>query len=193
MLGSCPLWTSFEQVTWGILFYPNKGSLGHLLEHENSSTGLNKRRLINLKVGSCKSTYLSLGLSFLLPTGICLPIYFFLNFYRPTYLLSTCTILPFLLSLYKSIYLHFLCFLSIIICLSSYLFNLSNLSNPFNLSNLSNLSILYPSIGRSILCILSILSIYRKNLFYRSIYLSVLFCSMLFYSICSSLFYSILI
>ena len=65
---------------------------------------------------------------------------FFLNFYRPpTYLLSTCTVLPFLLSLYKSIYLHFLCFLSIIICLSSYLFNLSNLSNPFNLSNLSEL------------------------------------------------------
>ena len=77
MLGSCPLWTSFEQVTWGILVYPNKGSLGHLLQHENSSTGLNKRRLINLKVDSCKSTYLSLGLSFLLPTGICLSMFFF--------------------------------------------------------------------------------------------------------------------
>ena len=191
MLGSCPLWTSFEQVTWGILFYPNKGSLGHVLQHENSSTGLNKRRLINLKVDSCKSTYLSLGLSFLLPTGICLSMFFF-NFYRPTYLLSTCTILPFLLSLYKSIYLHFLCFLSIIICLSSYLFNLSNLSNPFNPSNLSNLSILYPSIDRSILCILSILSIYRFC-FYRSIYLSIyLFYFVLCYSILSILVYSIL-
>ena len=123
-----------------------------------------------------------------------LPVYvylcFFLNFYRPTYLLSTCTNIPFLLSLYKSIYLHFLCFLSIIICLSSYLFNLSNLSNPFNLSTLSNLSILYPSIDRSILCILSILSIYRKIF---SIDLSIsLFYFVLCYSILSILVYSIL-
>ena len=42
--------TSFEQVTWGIRFYPNQGSLdlGHLLQYENNLTGLNKRRLINL-------------------------------------------------------------------------------------------------------------------------------------------------
>ena len=40
MLGSCPHWTSFEQVTWGFrFFYPNKGSLGHLLQHESNSTG----------------------------------------------------------------------------------------------------------------------------------------------------------
>ena len=138
--------------------------------------------------------YLSFSWSIVLTTYRYMSIYVFLNFYRPTYLLSTCTVLPFLLSLYKSIYLHFLCFLSIIICLSSYLFNLSNLSNPFNLSNLSNLSILYPSIDRSILCILSILSIYRKNLFYRSIDLSIsLFYCVLCYSILSILFYSNLI
>ena len=87
MLGSCPLWTSFEQVTWGILFYPNKGSLGHLLQRENSSTGLNKRRLIDLKVDSCKSTYLSLGLSFLLPTGICLSMFFLTSIGPPIYYL----------------------------------------------------------------------------------------------------------
>ena len=93
MLGSCPLWTSFEQVTWGILFYPNKGSLGHLLQHENSSTGLNKRRLINLKVGSCKSTYLSLGLSFLLPTGICLSMFKLLSAHLSTIYLHCSTVL----------------------------------------------------------------------------------------------------
>ena len=77
--------------------------------------------LIWNQVDSCNSTYLSLALSFLLPTDTCLSI--LRSFYRPIYLLSTCTILPFLLSLYKSIYLYCLCILSI--CLSSYLSNLS--------------------------------------------------------------------
>jgi hypothetical protein len=95
-------------------FYPNKGSPGHLLQHENYSTGLNTRRFFYLiwnQVGSCKSTYLSLGLSFLLPTDTCLSI--LCSFYRLIYPLSICTILPFLLSLYKSVYLYFLCLLSI--------------------------------------------------------------------------------
>ena len=92
--------------------------------------------LIWNQVDSCNSTYLSLALSFLLPTDTCLSI--LRSFYRPIYLLSTCTILPFLLTLYKLIYLHFLCLLSI--CLSSYLSDLSNLSNLSNLPNLSNLS-----------------------------------------------------
>jgi len=68
MLGSCPLWTSFEQVTWGIRFYPNKGSLGHLLQHENNSTGLNKRRLINLKPSGLLQIYLFFSGSIFLTT-----------------------------------------------------------------------------------------------------------------------------
>ena len=121
MLGSCPLWTCFEQVTWGTRFYPNKGSLGHLLQHENSSTDLNKRRLIDLKPSGLLQIYLSFSWSIFLTTYRYMSI--LRSFYRPIYLLSTCTILPFLLSLYKSIYLYCLCLLSI--CLSSYLSNLS--------------------------------------------------------------------
>ena len=146
-VGSCPFWTSFEQVTWGIRFYPNKGSVGHLLQHENSSTGLNKRRLINLKPSGLLQIYFSVSWSIFLAT------------YR--YMSVN---LVFLLSRYKSIYLYFLCLLSI--CLSSYLSNLSNLSK---LSNLPNLSIdwsVYLSID-----LLTCLSFY-----------SILFYSVLFYS-----------
>ena len=162
MLGSCPLWTSFEQVTWGIRFYPNKGPLGHLLQHENNSTGLDKRLLINLKPSGLLWIYLSFAWSIFLTT------YRYMSIY-----------LVFLLSLYKSIYLNFLCLLSI--CLSSYLSNqsnqpnlshLSHLSNLSNLSTLSNLSIdrsIDLSIDRSI-----DLSIDRSILFHSILFFSIL-------------------
>ena len=190
MLGSCPLWTSFEQVTWGILFYPNKGSLGHLLQHENSSTGLNKRRLINLKVDSCKSTYLSLGLSFLLPTGICLSMFFF-NFYRPTYLLSTCTILyrSYYPSTSRSISIFFVFFPLSFVCPPIYLIYLIYQIHLIHLIYQIYLFYIHRSIDL----------FYVFYLFYRSIEknfsidLSIsLFYSVLCYSILSVLVYSIL-
>ena len=75
MLGSCPLWTCFEQVTWGTRFYPNKGSLGHLWQHENSSTDLNKRRLIDLKPSGLLQIYLSFSWSIFLTTYRYMSIY----------------------------------------------------------------------------------------------------------------------
>ena len=147
MLGSCPLWTSFEQVTWGIRFYPNKGSLGHLLQHENSSTGLKTRWLIDLKPSGLLQIYFSFSWSIFLTT------YRYMSIY-----------LVFLLSLYKSIYLHFLCLLSIcIVCPPIYLIYLTF---PIYL-----IYLIYLSIN---------LSIYRSV--YWSVYHSILFYSVLFYS-----------
>ena len=150
MLGSCPLWTSFEQVTWGIRFYPNKGSLGHLLQHENSSAGLNKRRLINLKPSGLVQIYCSFSWSIFLTT------YRYMSIH-----------LVFLLSLYKSIYLHFFVFFPFV-CPPIYLICLTF---PIYL-----IYLIYLSID---------LSIYLS--IYWPVYHSILFCSILF---CSILFQS---
>ena len=80
-LSACLCWVvvhfelALKQVTWGIRFYPNKGSLGHLLQHENSSTGLYKRRLIDLKPSGLLQLYFSFSWSIFLTTYRYMSIY----------------------------------------------------------------------------------------------------------------------
>ena len=76
-------------------FYPNKGSPGDLLQHENNSTGLNKRRLIHLKPSGLLQIYLSFSWSIFLTTYRYMPIYlaFFLSAHLSTIYLHYSTVL----------------------------------------------------------------------------------------------------
>ena len=67
MLGNCPLWTRFEQVTWGTLFLSQQRVSRSLVATWNNSTSLNKRPINNLKPSGRLQIYLSyLILSYLI-------------------------------------------------------------------------------------------------------------------------------